>query len=173
MCIGGIFAASILVSPKKLRIFFRRSLLDSEWYSQISFTPWIETDASFRFERGADVNQTAYAVKRAAMMIVDLAGGEIASDLVDVYPKKIENASIEVKYKNIDRLIGKKIPHDEIFSILESLEIKIQDKTEKGFVVSVPSYRVDVLQEADIVEEILRIYGFNNIELSENVGTTI
>ncbi len=129
----------------------------------------LKTDASFRFERGTDVNQTGYAVKRAAMMIAELAGGEIASELVDIYPKKIENVSIEVKFKNVDRLIGKKIPHEEIFSILDRLEIKSFNKNETGFTVSVPPYRVDVTQEADVVEEILRIYGFNNIELSDHV----
>src|SRR5258708_39204862 len=130
----------------------------------------LKTDASFRFERGTDPNITAVGVKRAAMLMVELAGGEISSALVDIYPKKIEPMSISVQFKNVDHLIGKKIPHEEIFSILESLEIKISNKTENGFTASVPPYRVDVFLEADIVEEILRIYGLNNVELSEKAS---
>ena len=131
----------------------------------------LKTDASFRFERGTDPNMTLYALKRAALLIKEIAGGQISSEIVDVYPTKVENRIIEIKDKNVTRLIGKAIQREEIFSILESLDIKVSDKQEDRFNVSVPPYRVDVLQEADIVEEILRIYGFNNVELSEIAGT--
>ncbi|MFY8036910.1 MAG: phenylalanine--tRNA ligase subunit beta, partial [Cyclobacteriaceae bacterium] len=101
----------------------------------------------------------------------ELAGGEISSDVVDIYPTKIQNRIIEVKDKNVNRLIGKALSRDVIFGILESLDIHITDKQEDRFTVSVPPYRVDVMQEADVVEEILRIYGFNQIELTEIAGT--
>jgi len=130
----------------------------------------LKTDASFRFERGTDPNNTVYALKRAALLIQEIAGGEISSEIVDVYPVKIENRIFSVKYKNIDRLIGKNIPREEIISILERLDIQIINKDENTFTVSVPPYRVDVSQEADIAEEILRIYGFNNIELAETAS---
>ncbi len=171
MCMGGIFGGlGSGISEKTKDVFLEGAYWTPSGIRKTALYHGLKTDASFRFERGTDVTQTAYAVKRAAMMIVDLADGEIASELVDIYPVKIENKSIEVKFKNIDRLIGKKIPHEEFFSILERLEIKTSNKTENGFTASVPTYRVDVLLEADIIEEILRIYGFNNIELSENVS---
>lgn len=170
MCIGGIFGGiNSGITEKTTDVFLEGAYWTPSGIRKTALHHGLKTDASFRFERGTDVNQTAYAVKRTAMMIVELAGGEIASELVDIYPKKIENVSIEVKFKNVNRLIGKKIPHEEIFSILERLEIKISNKSEIGFTVNVPPYRVDVMQEADVVEEILRIYGFNNIELSGHV----
>jgi phenylalanyl-tRNA synthetase beta chain len=131
----------------------------------------LKTDASFRFERGTDPNITVYALKRAAWLIKEIAGGSISSEVIDVYPNKIENKNILVRDKNITRLIGKDITRAEVLSILEGLDIVVTDKKEDSFTVSVPPYRVDVTQEADVVEEVLRIYGFNNIELSEIAGT--
>src|SRR5690606_14980015 len=107
-----------------------------------------------------------YALKRAALLIKDLAGGEITSDIVDVYPSKIENRKILVKDKNVNRLIGKVIPRKEVTTILNRLDIEITDSQADHFTVSVPPYRVDVVQEADVIEEVLRIYGFDNVELS-------
>jgi phenylalanyl-tRNA synthetase beta chain len=112
-----------------------------------------------------------YALKRAALLIKEIAGGKISSDVIDVYPKKIENRTIVVKDKNVDRLIGKSIPREEVFAILKRLDIEIIQKQSDTYTVSVPPYRVDVIQEADIVEEILRIYGLNNIELSDTAST--
>src|SRR5690606_165443 len=109
--------------------------------------------------------------KRAALLIQEIAGGEISSEIVDIYPEPVKPVVIKVKHRNIDRLIGKQIPHDEIFAILGRLDIDVLEKGDGEFSVSVPPYRVDVLQEADVVEEILRIYGFNNIELSSIAGT--
>ncbi|MGC4023415.1 MAG: phenylalanine--tRNA ligase subunit beta [Cyclobacteriaceae bacterium] len=172
MCMGGIFGGiNSGITEKTKDVFLEGAYWTPSGIRKSSMHHGLKTDASFRFERGTDPNMTAIGVKRAAMMMVELAGGEIGSELVDIYPKKIESVSIDVKFKNVDRLIGKKIPHEEIFSILEQLEIVVSNKTENGFKVSVPPYRVDVLQEADVVEEILRIYGLNNIELTENVGT--
>jgi len=127
----------------------------------------ISTDSSFRFERGADPTITILALKRAAMLMKELAGGKIASDIVDVYPSPIEPCRVELCYSNIDRLIGKKIEHNHIIKILKSLEFEILHENEHGLKVLVPSYRVDVTREADVIEEILRIYGYNNVEISE------
>jgi phenylalanyl-tRNA synthetase beta chain len=172
MCMGGIFGGfNSGITERTTDVFLEGAYWTPSGIRKTALYHGLKTDASFRFERGTDVNQTAYAVKRAVMMIVELAGGEIASELIDIYPRKMESISIDVKFKNVDRLIGKKIPHDEIFSILENLDIKVANKTEIGFVASVPTFRVDVLQEADIVEEILRIYGLNNVELSDKAST--
>lgn len=171
MCIAGVFGgAQSGVTDKTVNVFLEGAYWNPNYIRKTGMHHGLKTDASFRFERGTNPNNTAYAVKRAALLILETAGGKISSELVDVYPNPIVNRTIEVKFKNVDRLIGKQIPHERIFSILESLDIKITDKKTDSFTVSVPPYRVDVLQEADVVEEILRIYGFNNIELSEIVG---
>ncbi|MEP1780315.1 phenylalanine--tRNA ligase subunit beta, partial [Reichenbachiella sp.] len=128
------------------------------------------TDASFRYERGTDPNMTVHALKYAALLIKEVAGGEISSEIVDIYPEPISDFEIYVKYKNVDRLIGKQVPHDRIKEILEDLDIKISDELGEGFKATVPPYRVDVTREADVIEEILRIYGYNNVELEENYG---
>jgi phenylalanyl-tRNA synthetase beta chain len=171
MCIGGVFGGSDSgVSVKTTNIFLEGAYWNPNYIRKTGLHHGLKTDASFRNERGTDPNNTAYAVKRAAQLIVELAGGKISSELVDIYPNPIGNRLIQVKFKNVDRLIGKSIPHPEIFEILKSLDIQVSEKTTDGFVVSVPPYRVDVVQEADVVEEILRIYGFNKVELSETVG---
>jgi phenylalanyl-tRNA synthetase beta chain len=169
MCIAGVFGGiKSGISSKTKNIFLESACFSSTYVRKTGMHHQLKTDASFRFERGTDPNITVFALKRAALLIKEIAGGQISSEIIDVYPKKIENASIEVKFKNIDRLIGKKISHEEIFSILDRLDIKSSNKSEIGFTASVPPYRVDVLQEADIVEEVLRIYGFNNIELTDH-----
>ena len=171
MCMGGIFGGiNSGITEKTKEVFLEGAYWTPSGIRKSAMHHGLKTDASFRFERGTDPNMTATGVQRAAMMMVELAEGEIASKLVDIYPKKIEPVSIFVKFRNIDRLIGKRIPHEEIFSILESLDIKISDKTDIDFIASVPPYRVDVLQEADIVEEILRIYGLNSVELSDKAS---
>ncbi len=170
MCIAGVFGGiKSGISSKTKNIFLESACFSSASIRKTGMHHQLKTDASFRFERGTDPNMTVFALKRAAMLIKEIAGGKISSEVIDVYLNKIEDQSIEVKFKNIDRLIGKKIEHERIFSILESLDIKITDKTENGFIAYVPPYRVDVLQEADVVEEVLRIYGLNNIELSDHV----
>ena len=191
MCIAGVFGGikSGINSATK-NIFLESACFSPPFLRKTSSHHQLVTDASFRFVRGTDPNMTVFALKRAAILIKELAGGNISSEVVDVYPVKAENKLITVKQKNIDRLIGKSIPQKEIFEILKALEIEVippssgvyssQSATGlhsppsgaggSGFTVSVPPYRVDVLQEADVVEEILRIYGFNKIELSETVG---
>ncbi len=183
ICIAGVFGGvKSGISAKTKNIFLESAYFTSATVRKTGMHHQLKTDASFRFERGTDPTMTVTALKRAALLIKEIAGGQIASKVIDVYPSaakgltegrptKIENRSVEVKFKNIDRLIGKKIAHEEIFSILERLDIAIANKTEIGFAASVPAYRVDVVQEADIVEEVLRIYGFNNVELAANVGT--
>jgi phenylalanyl-tRNA synthetase beta chain len=172
MCIAGVFGGiQSGISPKTKNIFLESACFSPDYVRKTGMFHQLKTDASFRFERGTDPNMTIYALKRAAVLIKEIAGGVISSEVVDVYPRKIENRTILVRDKNVTRLIGKNLSREEVFAILEGLDIKVIDKQEGSFNVSVPPYRVDVIQEADIVEEILRIYGLNNIELSETAGT--
>jgi len=172
MCIAGVFGgAKSGVSQNTTKIFLESAYFSADYVRKSSFHHQLKTDASFRFERGTDPNITVYALKRAALLIKEIAGGTISSEVIDVYPTKIENTIIEVKDKNVNRLIGKVIPRNEIHSILEKLDIKVVNRKDDRYTVSVPPYRVDVTQEADIVEEILRIYGFNNIELADHART--
>ncbi|HEY3429240.1 MAG TPA: phenylalanine--tRNA ligase subunit beta [Cyclobacteriaceae bacterium] len=172
MCIAGVFGGEHSgISNSTTNIFLESAHFSSDYVRRTALYHGLKTDSSFRNERGADPNLTVYSIKRAALLIKEIAGGEISSELIDVYPKKIENRLIEVKDKNVNRLIGKAIPREEVFSILSRLDIEIVNKNDSQYTVSVPPYRVDVTQEADIVEEILRIYGFNNIELREFAGS--
>ncbi len=172
MCIAGVFGGiKSGISASTKNIFLESACFAADYVRKTGMHHQLKTDASFRFERGTDPNMTVYALKRAALLIKEIAGGSISSEIVDIYPTKIENKEISVKDKNVNRLLGKVIPREEIFSILEALDINVLSKTEHSFVVSVPPYRVDVTQEADVVEEILRIYGFNKIELTEIAGT--
>jgi phenylalanyl-tRNA synthetase beta chain len=172
MCIAGVFGGTKSgITENTKNIFLESAYFSADYIRKTSLHHQLKTDASFRFERGTDPNITVYALKRAALLVKELAGGQISSDIIDIYPTPVENRVFEVKDKNIHRLIGKVIPREEMFGILERLDIKITDKKEDTFTVSVPPYRVDVLQEADITEEILRIYGFNNIELSDTANT--
>jgi phenylalanyl-tRNA synthetase beta chain len=189
MCIGGVFGGiGSGISSETKRVFLESAYFSPSFVRKTGMTHQLKTDASFRYERGTDPNNTVYALKRASMLIREIAGGKISSEIVDVYPNKIANATFKVKAKNIDRLIGKKIPLDEIFGILKRLDIEVSNIKDADssviegqkpditsvrpatFEVSVPPYRVDVKQEADIVEEILRIYGLNNIELPNESG---
>ncbi len=172
MCIAGVFGGiKSGISSATKTIFLESACFSPEFIRKTSNFHQLKTDASFRFTRGTDPLATVYALKRAAMLIKEVAGGTISSDVVDIYPNKIENRRIIVKDKNVNRLIGKILSREEIFSILKRLDVEVINKSAEEYVVSVPPYRVDVTQEADVVEEILRIYGFNNIELSERAGT--
>ncbi|MFN8356757.1 MAG: phenylalanine--tRNA ligase subunit beta [Spirosomataceae bacterium] len=131
----------------------------------------LKTDASFRFERGTDPNAKLYTLQRATLLIQELAGGVIASEVTDFYPNPIPKAQVNVTRRNINRLIGKELPKELIKEILQSLDIEVADETADGFTAIVATYRVDVLREADIVEEILRIYGFDNVELSSSLSS--
>lgn len=172
MCIAGVFGgvkSGITTSTKN--VLLESAHFSANYIRKTGIQHQLKTDASFRYERGTDPNITIYALKRAALLIKEIAGGKITSDIVDIYPDKVENRVIEVKDKNVNRLIGKVIPREEVFSILSRLDIEVSEKKADRYNVSVPPYRVDVLQEADVIEEILRIYGFNNIELSETASS--
>ncbi len=172
MCIAGVFGGiKSGISGDTKNIFLESACFSPDYIRKTSNHHQLKTDASFRFSRGTDPLNTVYALKRAALLIKEVAGGTISSKIVDIYPVKVENRLIEVKDKNVNRLIGKIIPREEIFSILKRLDIEVVSKSAENYTVSVPPYRVDVTQEADIIEEILRIYGFNNIELIETAGT--
>jgi phenylalanyl-tRNA synthetase beta chain len=168
MCIAGVFGGiGSGVTENTRNVFLESAYFSPEYIRKTAMHHGLKTDASFRFERGTDPNNTLYALKRAALLLKEIAGGQISSDIIDVYPTPIENRLIEVKDKNVNRLIGKVIPRETVVEILERLDITITSKQDDRYTVSVPPYRVDVLQEADVIEEILRIYGFNNVELKD------
>jgi phenylalanyl-tRNA synthetase beta chain len=169
MCIAGIFGGmGSGVTDSTTSIFLESAYFSPDVIRKGSQHHGLKTDASFRFERGTDPNMPVYALKRAAILLKEIAGGEVSSDIVDLYPNPVADFEVDVKYKNITRLIGKHIEKEEIKSILKSLEIDVQDETEDGFRAIVKPYRVDVTREADIIEEILRIYGFENVALTEH-----
>ena len=174
MCIAGVFGGLHSgVSKSTKKVFLESACFNPVYVRKTAKRHILNTDASFRFERGTDPNITVYALKRAALLIKEVAGGEISSDIIDIYPEPIQDFVFDVKIKNIHRLIGKQLPVDQIKTILEGLEIKITNETSEGFTVQVPPYRVDVTREVDVIEEILRIYGYNNIEMPEEVHSTL
>jgi phenylalanyl-tRNA synthetase beta chain len=169
LCIAGVFGGKDSgVSDGTTSIFLESAYFSPNIIRKGSQFHGLKTDASFRFERGTDPNMPVYALKRAALLIKEIAGGEISSDIVDLYPNPVSDFEVGVSYKNINRLIGQALPKEQIESILKSLEIVIEEQTERGFKAIVKPYRTDVTREADIIEEILRIYGFDNIPLSED-----
>ncbi len=174
MCIAGVFGGNHSgVTENTTSIF-----LESAYFNPVSIRKTakrhnLNTDASFRFERGIDPNITEYALKRATLMILEIAGGEIASDIVDHYPIKIEDFEVRLSFDNAKKLIGEEIPKETIKSILTSLEIKVNNVTEAGLGLTVPAYRNDVQREADIIEEVLRVYGYNNIATTEKLNASI
>lgn len=170
--IGGIFGGKTSgIQPTTTRVYLECAYFSPESIRRTAQRHGLKTDASFRFERGTDPNAKLYALKRAALLIQEVAGGRVASEITDFYPNPAKNAQVECSYRNIDRLIGKKLDRERIRAILQSLDIKVWNETIEGFTASVPPYRVDVLREADVVEEILRIYGLNNVELSPTLRT--
>jgi phenylalanyl-tRNA synthetase beta chain len=173
MCIAGVFGGvQSGVKPETTRIFLESAYFSADYVRKTSQHHGLKTDASFRFERGTDPNLPLYALKRAALLIQEVAGGEISSDIVDVYTQPVLPTEISVTYRNIDRLIGKSIDRPTIREILENLDINVLEQKEDGLRLSVPPYRVDVTREADVVEEILRIYGFENIEIAPHLSAS-
>ena len=178
MCIAGVFGGlQSGVSAQTTSIFLESAYFSADTTRKSSQFHGLKTDASFRFERGTDPNMPLYALKKAVLLLKEIAGETeknniIVSEIIDIYPNKIGNFEIEVSYKNIARLIGKTIEKATIKNILEGLEMVLSKETENDFCVSVPPYRVDVQREADIIEEILRIYGFNNIEVAQNLSSS-
>ena len=174
LCIAGVFGGiNSGVTEKTTSIFLESAYFNSVSIRKTAKRHALNTDASFRFERGIDVNFTKYSLKRAAILIKEYANGKIASDLMDFYPEKIEDFLVFLSYENCFRLIGQEIDKETIKNILASLEIKISSETEGGLGLTIPSYRVDVQREADIIEEILRVYGYNNIKFSHKLNTSI
>ena len=173
LCIAGVFGGiDSGVKDDTTKVFLESAYFSADSVRKTSQHHQLKTDASFRYERGTDPNITIYALKRAAILIQEVAGGQISSEIQDEYPVAVPDREVMMKYKNIDRLIGKKLEHDEIHTILNRLDIKTTDKTETGFKAIVPPYRVDVTREADVIEEIIRIYGFNNIDLPETLSSS-
>ena len=174
MCIAGVFGGiKSGVTEKTTKLFLESACFNPVYVRQTSRRHILFTDASFRFERGTDPNMTIYALKRAALLIKELAGGDISSDLVDVYPQPVGDFEIDLLWKNIQRLIGKELEQGLIKKILQALDIRILNENAEGLKVAVPPYRVDVQREADVIEEILRVYGFNNVEMATKVNSTI
>ncbi len=174
MCIAGVFGGITSgVTDITTDIFLESACFDPVYIRKTAKHHLLNTDASFRFERGTDPNITVWALKRAALMIKEIAGGTISSGVIDVYPDPVEDFRVEITFAHIDRLIGNEIDPDTIQSILESLDIGVDERTETGMILRVPPYRVDVQREADIVEEILRIYGFNRVEIGNSLQSTL
>ncbi len=174
MCIAGVFGgADSGVTENTKNIFIESAYFDPKTIRKTARFHGLNTDSSFRFERGADPNATAYVLRRAALLIKELAGGEISSEVVDVYPKPISNRKVDVLYKNVDRLIGKSIPRDRIKDILIWLGMEIISQDDDGLSVEVPTFKADVTREADVIEEILRIYGYNNIEFPDQLRSSL
>jgi phenylalanyl-tRNA synthetase beta chain len=174
MCIGGVFGGiDSGVKDSTKNIFLESACFDSVYIRKTARRHGLNTDASFRFERGTDPNGVIYALKRAALLIKEVAGGTISSEIVDIYPQPVADFKVDVTYHNIKRLIGKDLGKETIRNILASLEIKIESETENGLSLLVPPYRVDVKREADIIEEILRIYGYNNVEIPTQVNASL
>ena len=174
MCIAGVFGGKHSgVTNETTAIFLESAYFDPISIRKTAKRHSLNTDASFRFERGIDINTTEYALKRAASLIKEVAGGEITSDIVDFYPKKKEDFQVLLSFDKIYKLIGQEIPKDTIKSILTSLEIKVNNVTETGLGLTIPSYRTDVQREVDVIEEILRVYGYNNIDYKEKFTASI
>lgn len=170
LCIAGVFGGLHSgVTTSTSEVFIESAWFDASAVRKSSKNHGLKTDASFRFERGTDPNITVYALKRAALLLQEIAQAEIASSITDIYPNKQEDFKILFSYQNCTRLIGKEIPKEEIKSILESLEIKIISESNEGLELSVPPFKVDVTREADVIEEILRVYGYNNVEIPQQV----
>lgn len=174
MCIAGVFGGlKSGITEETTNVFLESACFDPVFVRKTARRHGLNTDASFRFERGTDPNIVIYALKRAALLIKELGGGRITSEIIDIYPNPIADFEVEIKYAHVDRLIGKSIGHETIKKILTSLEIKIVQEDNEGLLLHVPPYRVDVRREADVIEDILRIYGFNNIEVPSKVNSTL
>ena len=174
LCIAGVFGGKKSGVSKSTNSIF----LESAYFNPVSVRKsakrhQLNTDASFRFERGIDPTITEYALKRAALLIQEVAGGEITSDLINVYPKKIEDFNVFLNFNNVDKIIGEKLPKDIIKKILVSLDIKVNSFSDAGLGLTIPSYRVDVQREIDVIEEILRVYGYNNISFSKKLNASV
>ena len=174
MCIAGVFGGiDSGVTESTTNVFIESAYFDPGSIRKTSKRHTLQTDASFRFERGCDPSINGYACKRAALLIKEVAGGEIVGGMEEFYPVKIERCQIDLDYDRIESFIGKKIGHDTIESILESLNYEFLEKRPGGARVAAPTYMIDVTRECDVVEEILRIYGYNNIDLPRHMKMSV
>ncbi len=174
MCIAGVFGGiNTGVTENTKAIFLESAYFDPVSIRKTAKRHGLNTDASFRFERGIDINNVEYALQRAALLICELTGGDITSDIVDLYPKKIEDHQVFLTFEKINALIGQEIPRDVIKSILTSLDIKVKSVTETGLGLVIPFYRIDVQREVDVIEEILRVYGYNNIQFEPKFNASV
>ncbi|GAA4319254.1 phenylalanine--tRNA ligase subunit beta [Pontixanthobacter gangjinensis] len=174
LCIAGVFGGiGSGVTENTTQVF-----LESAYFNPVSVRKTakrhaINTDASFRFERGIDINSVEYALKRAALLIKEIADAEITSDIDDLYFKKIEDFQVFLTFEKVNKLIGENLEQETIKSILASLEIRVNNVTETGMGLTIPSYRVDVQRESDVIEEILRVYGYNNIKFGDKLSLSV
>lgn len=174
LCIAGVFGGLTSgVTESTTQVFLESAYFDPVSVRKTAKRHGLNTDASFRFERGIDINLTKYALLRAALLIKEIAGGVISSEVEDVYPVKFEDFQVFLTFDKIHTLIGEAIPTETIKAILSSLEIKINNVTETGIGLTIPSYRVDVQREVDVIEEILRVYGYNNIQASTKLNASV
>jgi phenylalanyl-tRNA synthetase beta chain len=174
MCIAGVYGGiESGVSEQTKNIFLESAYFNSTSIRKSSKRHGLKTDASFRFERGTDPNITVYALKRAALLIKEIAGGEIASEIFDHYPIKIQNFKIPFSFPKCDQLIGKHIDIETIKKIILSLGIEIEHEGHDALLLSVPPFKVDVQREQDVIEEVLRIYGYNNIEIPVTLNSSL
>ena len=174
MCIAGIFGGKGSGTYDTTKnVVLESAYFHPTWIRKSARRHGLSTDASYRFERGIDPNGTIYALKQAAILCKQLAGGKVSMEIKDVYPNPISDARVQLDFDYVDRLIGKKIGNDMIRSIVESLDMKIVSETETGLELDVPAYRVDVQRPCDVVEDILRIYGYNNVEIPTQLKSSL
>lgn len=174
MCIAGIFGGKGSGTYETTRnVVLESAYFHPTWIRKSARRHGLSTDASYRFERGIDPNGTIYALKQAAILCQQLAGGKVSMQIKDVYPTPIENAQVSLSYDYVNGLIGKKIEPEVMKSILESLEMEIKSENQEGLELSVPAYRVDVQRPCDVVEDILRIYGYNNVEIPTQLKSSL
>lgn len=174
MCIAGVFGGlDSGTTEQTVDVFLESAYFNPTWVRKTARRHGLSTDSSFRFERGIDPNGTIYALKEAALLVQELAGGTIASEIKDNYPQPIADFTVEVNYERMYALIGKEIPADTIKNIVTNLEMKITAETPEGMTLQVPPYRVDVQRECDVVEDVLRIYGYNNVEIPTSLKSSL
>lgn len=174
MCIAGVFGGlDSGVTEQTKNVFLESATFHPTWIRKTARRFGLNTDASFRYERGLDANQTVDIMKRASLLIQEVAGGTITGPIQDIYPAPVAPYRVELSYDKVNTLIGKVIPAETVKSILASLEMEIVSETAEGLVIDVPVYRIDVQRDVDVIEDILRIYGYNNVEFSENVKSNL
>ncbi|MBQ9675857.1 MAG: phenylalanine--tRNA ligase subunit beta [Bacteroidaceae bacterium] len=174
MCIGGVFGGLESGTTEETKnVFLESAYFHPTWIRKTARRHGLSTDASFRYERGIDPNNTIYILKLAAMMVKELAGGEISSEIKDVSCKDFPPFRVELSYQRVNELIGKNIPVEAVKSIVKSLEMDIVAETAEGLTLDVPQYRVDVQRDCDVIEDILRIYGYNNVEIPTTLKSSL